>query len=63
MLILKPHLMFTTTVVGISSPGVARNCSVPADFTQPKTHSVDIDQQYAGHIDRAQERQKRAFLA
>jgi hypothetical protein len=50
MLILKPHLMFTTTVVCISSPGVVRNCSFPADFTQLKTPPAGIDQQYAGHV-------------
>jgi len=33
-----------TTIVGISSLEVARNCSLPVDFTQPKRR-----QQNAGH--------------
>jgi hypothetical protein len=62
MLILKPHLMFTLQL-SVFHPGMARNCSLLVDFTQPKTPSTDADQQYAGQNDRMQEPKKPAFLA
>jgi hypothetical protein len=63
MLILKPHLIFTMTVVGISSPEWRVIVAFPPILLNRKPPSGSIDQQYAGQNDRAQEPKKQAFLA
>jgi hypothetical protein len=50
MLILKPHLMFTTTVVFIASPEWRVIVAFPPILLNRKPPSAGVNQQDAGHI-------------
>jgi hypothetical protein len=65
-MLLKPHLVVTTTSCWYFIAGVARNCSLPANLTQLQRHCrPNVRLQNAGHYDfgrRAQEAIREAFF-